>query len=94
MIKITIGISNAGKSYWSHQEWLKDPLNTIIVSRDNIRYMFGYTEATVYNYYLREDIAELENEVTRYQDTLIAKALSKGRTVIIDATNLKQSYLK
>ena len=54
-IKILIGISNSGKSTYSHEQWLKNPENTIIVNRDAIRYMFGYTEETISEYYSRPD---------------------------------------
>lgn len=92
-LKILIGCSGAGKSFWSHEQWEKDPLNTIIVSRDNIRYMFGYTEETIKDYYSHPDLNKLEKQITLYEDKLIETALSMGKTVIVDATHLRKEYL-
>lgn len=91
---ILIGISGAGKSTFAHKMWLESPLNTIIVSRDNIRYMFGYTEETVKDYYSRPDLNKLEKQVTKYEDTLIYEDLCENKTVIVDATHLHKDYIK
>lgn len=94
MIKITIGVANSGKSTWAHQEWNKDPENTIIINRDKIReLLFSYTERSVYDYYKRSDFNKLEKRVTKYEDTLIYEALSNNKKVIVDATHLKKEYI-
>lgn len=92
-IKILIGISNSGKSTYSHEQWLKNPENTIIVNRDAIRYMFGYTEETISEYYSRPDFNKREKQVTKYEDTLINEGLCEGKTVIIDSTHLSKDYI-
>lgn len=92
---ITVGISGSGKSTWAHEQWLKDPKNTVIVNRDNIRaLLYGFTEATAKEYYKRQDLGGLEKRVTRYEDTLINDALNHGNTVIVDATHLNRNYLE
>lgn len=94
-LTITVGISGSGKSTWSHEQWKKDPKNTTIINRDNIRaLLFGFTEASVREYYKRPDIAGLEKKVTRYEDTLINDALNHGNHVIVDATHLNRRYLE
>lgn len=92
-IVLTAGISGSGKSTWAHEQWKENPLNTIIVSRDNIRYMFGYTEETIKDYYSRPDLNKLEKQVTKYEDTLIYEALCENKTVIVDATHLDKKYI-
>lgn len=88
-IKVYIGISNSGKSTEAHKEWEKDPLNTIIVSRDKVRnLLWNYTDENVHEYYKRTDFNKLEKEVTKYCDTLIYEALESNKTVILDNTHL------
>ena len=42
-LTITIGISGSGKSTWAHEQWSKDPKNTVLISRDKIReLLFGF----------------------------------------------------
>jgi len=95
MIKVTVGISGSGKSTWAKEQWEKSPLNTIIVNRDKIReLLFGYTEENISEYYSRKDISKLEKQVTLYEDTLIHDGLNQNKTVIVDATHLKKTYLK
>lgn len=85
----TVGASASGKSTWAHEEWQKDPLNTIVIERDNIRnLLFGYGDDTIKNYYKRDDFGKLEKEVTKFQNTLIYDALEQGKTVILSNTNL------
>lgn len=91
---VLCGISGSGKSTWAHNTWKENPFDTIIVSRDNIRYMFGYTESSISEYYHRNGTHKLEKEVTKYEDTLIYEGLEAGKTVIVDATHLKKGYLK
>src|SRR5690606_20438515 len=85
----TVGASASGKSTWAHEEWKKDPLNTIVIERDNIRnLLFGYGDDTIKDYYKRDDFGKLEKEVTKFQNTLIYDALEQGKTVILSNTNL------
>lgn len=91
---VLCGISGSGKSHFAHTEWEKDPLNTLIVSRDNIRYMFGFTEKSVKDYYSRTDLSKLEKQITLYEDTLIHEGLNLDKTVIVDATHLTVPFLK
>lgn len=92
-ITITVGVSGSGKSTWAHEQWEKDPLNVIIVSRDIIRYFYGYSEQSVSSYYKREDLNKLEKQVTKYEDVLINEALIEGKHVIVDATHLRKEYI-
>lgn len=92
---VLCGISGSGKSHFAHNEWLKDPLNTVIVNRDKIReLLFSFTEESIADYYSRPDMGKLEKQVTLYEDTLIHEGLNLGKTVIVDATHLTAPYLK
>ena len=94
-IKLLIGISESGKSTYSHELWETNPSNFVIINRDKIReLLFGYTESSIHNYYKRNDIAKLEKKVTKYEDTLIYEALEENKTVILDATHLKKKYIE
>lgn len=92
---VLCGISGSGKSTFAHNEWAKDPLNTVIVNRDKIReLLFGFTEESIAGYYKLPEMGKLEKQVTLYEDTLIHEGLNLGKTVIVDATHLTKAYLK
>lgn len=94
-IEILVGISGSGKSTYAHSKWKENPLNTLVVNRDKIReLLYGYTEENVSEYYSRPDLNKLEKQVSVYEDTLIHDGLNHGKTVIIDATNLRAEYIE
>lgn len=83
-VKILVGIPSAGKSTWTRDYLAKNP-NTVAVSRDDFRYGLrnsGVTEP------------KIEDMITDLVDTTIIKCLNRGLDVIVDATNLKQSYIE
>ena len=80
---LNIGIPGSGKSTGTREYLAKNP-NTVSVSRDDFRYGLrnsGVTEP------------KIEDMITELVETSIVKALGKGCDVIIDATNLRASYL-
>lgn len=89
-LTVLIGISGSGKSTWAHKEWSKDPLNTLIVSRDSIREsMFGFSDKTLKHYFNNEKLFSLEREVSKMCDTMIYEGLEKGKHVICDDNHLE-----
>jgi predicted kinase len=108
-LKINVGISGSGKSTATHNAWLLNPLNTLIVNRDKIReLLFGYTEETIGEYYNLFDtntelFFQLEKDVTSVQERIVKDViqhkLSKWHnpndifTVYIDDTNLSVKYI-
>jgi len=93
-IKITIGISNSGKSTWANEQWQADPHGVVVVNRDKIReLLFGFTEESISEYHTRKDVVKLEKQVSKYEDTLIHEALNENKTVIVDATHLREEYI-
>lgn len=92
---ITVGISGSGKSTWAHSMFKMYPDNVRIINRDKIReLLFGFTEETATDYYLRKDLTKLEKEVTTQEDLLIEGFLASNKTVIVDATHLKREYIE
>lgn len=94
-ILILSGISNSGKSSFAAEKVEENPEKYIISNRDKIReLLYGYIEKNVYEYYGRSDFQYLESQVTAMQDNLISFWLKRGKTVIVDATNLSLKYIK
>ena len=94
-IIVTIGMSNSGKSTWTHNQWLSFPDDIVVINRDKIReLLFGYDEKSVVNYYNRSDLSKLEKRVTKYEDSLIYETLEGGKIPIVDATHLNIKYLE
>lgn len=92
---ILCGISGAGKSSFASTVVRHKPEKYICIGRDKVReLLYAYTEETVSKYYNRTDFNYLESQVTATQDKLIDFWLKKDKTVIVDNTHLKQSYIK
>lgn len=83
VVKILIGVPAAGKSTWTREYLAKNP-NTVAVSRDDFRY--GLRNSCVTE-------PKIESMITELVDSTIIKALSFKLNVVIDATNLKASYI-
>jgi predicted kinase len=82
-VKINVGISGSGKTTWTN-EYLSNNHNYVSVNRDSYRYMFrneGWTEN------------KIEQMISELVDFSIIQALNNKLNVIVDATNLKQSYI-
>lgn len=90
-ITATVGISASGKSTYASEEWEKDPQNTVIIERDGLRnLLFGYDNTTISQYYKRDNMYKLEEEVSVAQDKLIRVFLERGKHVILSNTNLNR----
>lgn len=77
-IIVTKGLPGSGKSTFSKEYCDKNP-NYIRVSRDDIRHMRG-------KYWLPKQ----EKLITKMEHLLIRCALEDGKSVVVDATNLKE----
>jgi predicted kinase len=94
MIHCLIGIPASGKGTYAKKLKEKIGDKSIIVNRDKIREMlFGYSEATVHEYYHNENIHVFEKQVTFTQKTLIETYLKMGFEVIVDNTHVKEKYI-
>lgn len=93
MIKILVGPSGVGKTTFA-SALVKNEKNHIIVSRDNLRMMlYGYTESSLKDYYTHDDINNREKYISKVVIELIDYNLKKDKTVVLDNTNLKMSYI-
>lgn len=88
-IIICVGISGSGKSSWTTQ-FIKDNLNYLRINRDDIRRtLVGNLDG----YYQRKDLNSIEKIINYTEENLI-KSLEWGNyNIIIDNTNLKESYI-
>jgi predicted kinase len=92
IIHCLIGISSSGKSTYAH-ELLKN-IEGVIINRDKLREMtFGYTEKNVYLYYDDSNLYKKEKIINELQNNIIRQSLYAGIDVIVDNTNLKESYI-
>ena len=83
-LTITRGLPASGKSTWAKQmaRWY----DFVLVNRDSIRQQaFGLDGKGVLS-------PKQENEVTKLEVALVEAALNAGRSVVVDATHLRQKY--
>lgn len=83
-IVLNIGIPAAGKSFYT-KEFLKKNPNYVSVNRDSYRLMLR-----------NEQVCEpkVEDLITKLVNISIHQALSKNLNVIVDATNVKEKYIR
>lgn len=78
---MTTGLPASGKSTWAISEYQRDPGNTILVSRDDIRKMIGCFPI---------GDKDQENLVSKIQDDIIVRGIKEGKDVIVHDTNLNK----
>lgn len=74
----------SGKSTWAAEYKRQEDPEVVIVNRDDIRYELDNGKYTM----------KREDEVTEIEYYRVINGLKDGKTVILDATNLNQTYLK
>lgn len=74
----------SGKSTWAAEYKINEDPEAVIVNRDDIRFKLGNGKYTM----------NREDEVTEIEYNNVIEGLKEGKTVILDATNLNQTYLK
>lgn len=84
---ITRGLSGSGKTTWAKDYCRQYPLERFRVNRDDLRAMLygGYGVASGY---------ELEQIVTRTQQDTVRQLLGRGKTVVVDDTNLALKHAR
>lgn len=80
MLIVMRGLPASGKSTWAASRVAEDPHGTAVVSRDHYRMMLHATNRPV-DGIMEDDITELEADA-------VVRLLARGRTVIVDDTNL------
>ena len=74
----------SGKSTWAAEYKRQEDPEVVIVNRDDIRFELGNGKYTM----------KREDEVTEIEYNRVIEGIKDGKTVILDATNLNQTYLK
>ena len=88
---ICVGISGSGKSTFS-ANFIKENSSYLRINRDDIRTTLV---GNLNGYYKRRDLNSIEILVNQIEQSLAVKIINNAqRNLIIDNTNLKQSYIK
>lgn len=88
-IILCVGISGAGKSTWV-TNFIKENSNYLRINRDDIRKTLV---GDLNGYYQRKDLNIIEENINEIEELIYHQSYCKNYNVIIDNTNLKQSYL-
>jgi len=82
---VTRGLPASGKSTWAKAWVAEDPANRVRVNRDDLRFM-------LFGKYWGKGVDE--DAVTVAEEALVKSALSKGKSVVVDATHLRASVVR
>lgn len=82
---LTRGLSGSGKSTWARAWVAEDPDTRGRVNRDDLRFMMFETP----NYKWDQ-----EKQVTEAEQNAAVALLKGGRSVVVDATNLRSKYIR
>lgn len=90
-----IGRSGSGKSTWTIK-FMRNRKQCIRLNRDTLRIsLFSLTDSRDINaYYSSPELTQKENFVTSVCNEIIRNAIQKKMTIIIDNTNLVESYIR
>lgn len=85
-VSITVGLPGSGKTTQALLIQAKDPLNTMLVSRDDLRMTLFHDEGVLDN--------SLEQHITKVQKDIVKSGIKAGKHVIIHDLNLRDKYRK
>ncbi len=86
---ILVGISGSGKSIFA-TNYIKENPNILRINRDSIRLtLVGDLDG----YYQRKDLNNIEKTINFIEDDIFDSMIYNKYSIIIDNTNLKQSYI-
>lgn len=74
------GLPASGKSRWAAQYVAEDPENRVAVSRDGFRAMLSASDDCPHGL--------IEDEITALHEASVEYLLARGKSVVVDATNL------
>lgn len=86
---ILVGPSGSGKSTFA-TNYIKEHSNTLRISRDDIRKTLV---GSLDGYYQRKDLNRIECHINGLEEDFFNSIIGLDKSIIIDNTNLKQSYL-
>jgi tRNA uridine 5-carbamoylmethylation protein Kti12 len=85
-LSITVGLPGSGKTTKAKEIAALNPLNTILVSRDDLRFLLYNGEGIL--------DSTLENYITKVQKDIVKNGLKAGKHVIVHDMNLRPKYRK
>jgi len=85
-VSITVGLPGSGKTTKALEIQAADPLNTLLVSRDDLRKSLFNGEGILDN--------DLEQYITRVQKDLVKGGIKAGKHVVIHDCHLREKYRK
>lgn len=86
---INVGVSGSGKSTWTAHYIKRNP-NTVRINRDDLRKTL---RVNLYGYYQNTFLYKLEELINSLEEQIYMQALIRNLDVVIDNTNLKESYI-
>jgi len=93
-IVVMRGLPASGKSTWAKAWYWQAPELRARVSRDDIRaQVFDAVDERYAPYFLQSDLHEKEEVVTALEDRTVKALLATGKSVVIDATHIRRSYI-
>jgi predicted kinase len=85
-VSITVGLPGSGKTTQALLIQAKDPLNTMLVSRDDLRMTLFHDEGILEQWQ--------ENHISKVQKDIVKGAIKAGKHIIIHDLNLREKYRK
>lgn len=85
-LSITVGLPGSGKTTKAKEIAALNPLNTILVSRDDLRFLLYNGEGIL--------DSTLENYITKVQKDIVKSGLKAGKHVVVHDMNLRAKYRK
>lgn len=85
-VSITVGLPGSGKTTEAIRIYNEDPLNTVLVSRDDLRKSLFNGEGILDN--------GLESYITNVQKEIVKGGIKAGKHVIVHDMNLREKYRK
>lgn len=85
---ITTGMTASGKSTWA-KEFVKENQEYTRFCRDDVRAMLNGGDPWIHFGAEKHHMNFIENTVTKMRDQAIVKALSEGKSIVLDETNAR-----
>src|SRR5687767_3394937 len=85
-LSITVGLPGSGKTTEALRIQAADPLNTILISRDDLRKMLFNGEGILEPWQ--------ENHITKVQKDIVKGGVKAGKHVVVHDMNLREKYRK
>lgn len=93
-IVVMRGLPASGKSTWARAWYWNAPETRARVCRDDIRaHAFDAIDERYATYFADPSLREKEEIVSKLEDRTVKSLLDSGKSVVIDATHIRRSYI-